>query len=205
MRRALAALGLVLLALLAQPGGAEVPPEPGLMWNRTGLPAVFPLLVKSPEGQDYVLTLLDAQTGEEALAAYVKGGAFFRVLVPPGRYRLRFAPQDGGGAAELPEPLTFRIQGYARKGGHIVDLTGGELRTVPVAVCQWAAAAPRGLVFPEFETDWGEVSREDRWSAPWGMRLRSWRERPEGAEVFDDLSPYYSGPLRFELRSRLCR
>lgn len=37
------------------------------------------------------MTLLDAETGEAALAAYIRGGAFFRVLVPPGACRLLFA------------------------------------------------------------------------------------------------------------------
>ena len=72
-------------------GGADTvaTPPAGLMWNRTGLPAVFPLQVKTPPGQDHVLTLIDADTGTDALAAYIKGGAFFKVLVPPGTYRFK--------------------------------------------------------------------------------------------------------------------
>jgi len=51
-------------------------PRPGLMWNRTGLPAVFPLQVKTRPGQNYVLLLSDEQTDADALAAYITGGAF---------------------------------------------------------------------------------------------------------------------------------
>ncbi|WP_350153223.1 hypothetical protein [Roseovarius sp.] len=113
-------------------------PPAGLLWNRTGLPAVFPLQVKTPPGPDYHLTLIDTQTGEAALAAYIKGGAFFRVLVPPGTFRLRFATgkawqgEDvlfGEGDAtyrfDLRRPLTFETRGLATKAGHIVTLTPG--------------------------------------------------------------------------------
>lgn len=105
------------------------------MWNRTGLPAVFPLQIKTPPGQDYVVTLLDAESGEAALAGYVKGGAFFKVLVPPGVFRLRFATGEvwqgekalfGPGHAtrvfELQTALTFETRGLGVKAGHVVDV-----------------------------------------------------------------------------------
>jgi len=119
-------------------GGADTvaTPPAGLMWNRTGLPAVFPLQVKTPPGQDHVLTLIDADTGTDALAAYIKGGAFFKVLVPPGTYRLTFAFGDvwhgredlfgpGGDTRvfELRRPLTFETRGLGVKAGHVVDLS----------------------------------------------------------------------------------
>lgn len=112
---------------------ADKRPE-GLLWNRTGLPAVFPLQVKTPPGRDYLLTLRDAQTGAPALAAYIRGGAFFRVLVPPGSYRLHFATgdrwqgiDDGFGPTrtkvfDLPRPLLFETRGRGHKAGHIVTL-----------------------------------------------------------------------------------
>lgn len=71
-------LGSILLMLgatVAQAGG-DVPRQ-GLMWNRTGLPAVFPLQVKTRPGQNYVLLLSDAQTNEDVLAAYISGVPFF--------------------------------------------------------------------------------------------------------------------------------
>ena len=138
----LAKLFLVLL-LCAAPAFASAgredaegtPQAAGLMWNRTGLPAVFPLQVKTPAGQDYFLTLIDDETGEDALAAYIEGGAFFKVLVPPGVFRLSFAAGDiwqgeeelfGPGtdthAFELKKPLTFRVRGLGTKAGHLVSL-----------------------------------------------------------------------------------
>lgn len=121
-------------------------PRPGLMWNRTGLPAVFPLQVKTPPGANYYLTLQDADTGEAALAAFIRGGAFFKVLVPPGTYTLRFASgqvwrdEDAlfgpGGKTrifDMPGPLTFRTRGHSTKAGHIVTINAnaeGELASV---------------------------------------------------------------------------
>ena len=125
----LAKLFLVLLFLVAPAlAGSEKDDatrtlqSAGLMWNRTGLPAVFPLQIKTPAGQDYFLTLIDNETGEDALAAYITGGAFFKVLVPPGIFRLSFATGDtwegeeglfGPGAEtqlfKLRGPLIFKI------------------------------------------------------------------------------------------------
>jgi hypothetical protein len=42
----------------ATAGNIDAPWAPqtsGLMWNRTGLPAAFPLQIKTPDGQDYFL------------------------------------------------------------------------------------------------------------------------------------------------------
>ncbi|MBC7163794.1 MAG: hypothetical protein H5U15_02180 [Roseovarius sp.] len=129
----------LLCALPAVAPAAESAPLPkppvGLMWNRSGLPAVFPLVVKTAPGQDYVLTLIDIETDEAVLAAYIEGGAFFRVLVPPGTFRLRFAtgliwrgeeelfgPGDSTEVFELDPPLTFETRGLGTKAGHIIDL-----------------------------------------------------------------------------------
>lgn len=113
-----------------------VPVKPGLMWNRTGLPAVFPLRVKTAPGANYYLELSDDETGTPALAAYIEGGTFFRVLVPPGRFNLRFATGDvwrgeahlfGEGSQtqliDLSHPLEFGVKGIGTKSGHSVDLT----------------------------------------------------------------------------------
>lgn len=138
------ALALVLLSWLAPPGLAYTdkahpvsgPHTTGLMWNRTGLPAVFPLQVKSQLGRDYFLTLINNETGEDALAAYIEGGSFFKVLVPPGEFRVSFAAGlvwrgeeelFGSGTLthvfELENPLTFEIRNPGIKAGHIVDLS----------------------------------------------------------------------------------
>ncbi|WP_323779289.1 hypothetical protein [Leisingera sp.] len=130
---------LACLALFALAAGAAAEgdrPRSGLMWNRTGLPAVFPLQVKSPPGADYFLVLSREDSGEEALAAYFKGGAFFKVLVPPGRYVLHFASGTGWQGEgrlfgpdtrvfKLPEVLEFAIRGAGIKGGHKITLTRG--------------------------------------------------------------------------------
>lgn len=123
--------GLLGLAAMAQ---AADRPGPGLMWNRSGLPLVFPLEVRTEAGDDYYLTLTDAATGAPALAAFFEGGAFFRVLAPPGTYELNLATgetwQDEAALfgdttrrIGLPAPLTFEILDAATKGGHLVDLT----------------------------------------------------------------------------------
>ncbi|MFD2739113.1 hypothetical protein ACFSUD_06010 [Sulfitobacter aestuarii] len=127
---------LVCLSLTMVAASGEESPRPGLMWNRTGLPLVFPLQVKTPSGKDYFLTLIDAQSGDEALGAYIEGGEYFRILVPPGTFTLRFAAGEtwqgeeelfGPGpltrSFEMPRPLTFEIRDFATKRGHLVDIT----------------------------------------------------------------------------------
>lgn len=162
----------VLPALESAADGAagDGAPGPGLMWNRTGLPAVFPLLVKTPPGQDHLLTLIAAESGQAALAAYIRGGEFFRVLVPPGTYRLRFASGEvwhgeealfGPGPktriVEMPEPLTFETRGLGIKAGHVVTLHAprpGEVvaaRSKDHLICQSfrpGFAAPRHPLSP---------------------------------------------------------
>lgn len=149
-----AALLLMLCTAMAQ--AQDSGPRQGLMWNRTGLPAVFPLQVKTRPGQNYVLLLSDAQTDADVLAAYITGGAFFRVLVPPGTFRVRFASGitwQGKEAMfgrhgqtkviELPEALTFEVIGLRRKAGHLIDLTtldAGDLaqaETHALQICQY--------------------------------------------------------------------
>ncbi|QDY71238.1 hypothetical protein [Qingshengfaniella alkalisoli] len=110
-------------------------PRTGLMWNRSGLPAAFPLQVKTPSGQNYFLVLRDAENDRQALAAYINGGEFFKVLVPPGRFTLQFAigqewqgedtlfgPDAQTRFVELGPPLTFKTRGIGTKAGHIVEI-----------------------------------------------------------------------------------
>lgn len=134
----MAALTLMVLASYPAPSAAaDAKDQPvGLMWNRTGLPAVFPLQVKTSAGRDYVVTLYDAETGEAALAAFIKGGVFFRALVPPGVFSVSFATGEtwqgeeelfGLGAETqvftLAQPLTFEVRGVGIKAGHVVDIS----------------------------------------------------------------------------------
>lgn len=122
----------LLLATLGEARGEEKPQ--GFMWNKTGLPLVFPLQVKSLAGQDYFMILKNVEDETPALAAYVRGGVFFRVLVPPGIFKIDFAAGEVWQNEEalfgpdatlfftLPDPLTFAVLDESTKGGHIIDL-----------------------------------------------------------------------------------
>lgn len=156
MRRAI----LALLICLSLPLAALAEERPrGLLWSATPLPRTFPLQVKSTPGTDYLLTLRDAETGAGVLAAYVRGGSFFRVLVPPGRFRVDLAagrPDDwrdevarfGPGTEDLrlDAVLEFRVIGTARRAGHILDLRGpARLVAVPFDLCERLALDPDSL------------------------------------------------------------
>ena len=148
-------LGWLLLALPLWAGDA---PRHGLMWNRTGLPLTFPLVIRTDPGQDYHVLLRHAQDGAPALAAFIEGGRFFRVLAPPGTYRVEishgtdwqdetrlFGPQTE--LITLAEPLTFAVRNYATRGGHLIDLRWMQsqevsLRTRPVKLCQSLVLQP---------------------------------------------------------------
>ncbi|MFX0541262.1 hypothetical protein ACEWPM_005960 [Roseovarius sp. S4756] len=193
------------------------------MWNRSGLPAVFPLQVKTPPGQDYFLTLIDASTDSPALAAYIEGGTFFKVLVPPGIFRVKFAAGDkwqgeddlfGPGAQtqifELRDPLTFETRGYDTKAGHLVDLVGApqgeivEARVKDQLICQSVR-----LDFPTSIYEGLEVGRawevdppEDVWAH--GSRVTG---RPLGffekLRYPEDLPPY-TEMQGLDVQSRYC-
>lgn len=173
----------VLLVLVAQGAWAESSgPRPGLMWNRTGLPAVFPLQVKTRVGQDYVLLLSDAQTGADVLAAYIEGGQFFRVLVPPGTFMVRFASGvtwQGEDAMfgrhgetqviKMPEPLTFEVVGLRVKAGHLIDIRDvspgetAQLTHGPVRICQRVRLLPDAwAVFGTYQWGYPRTSHPQR-------------------------------------------
>lgn len=160
--------------LMAAPALAELRPQ-GLMWNRTGLPAIFPFQLRSDPGEDYYIVLTRADTGAPALAAYASGGAVFRVLVPPGDYRVSIAVGVGwrGETAlfgpktrhiRLETPLHFGAEGRARRVGNLIDLRretlgagGGRISTV--GLCRGADAPEvvatglkRGVVPPPPKT-----------------------------------------------------
>lgn len=123
---------LIALTMLTAPALAEDRPRAGLMWNQSGLPATLPLQIRTFPGKDYVLYLIDPDTDGAVMAGYIRGGQFFRLLVPPGTWHLRFAYgdewQDEAGLfgdnsewTELDEPLDFRASA-ARRHGHVVTL-----------------------------------------------------------------------------------
>lgn len=150
-----AVLILLIMAGSAHSASENISKPPhGLMWNRTGLPSVFPLQVKTAQDSDYVMVLSDPDTETDVLAAFIEGGEFFRVLVPPGSYNVRFS--SGGDwrgddamfwegetrLIEMPDTLTFEVRGLRTKGGHLIDLTQvkgsdlADLRVMPELICQ---------------------------------------------------------------------
>ncbi|QUJ76548.1 hypothetical protein KDD17_00205 [Sulfitobacter albidus] len=171
-------LGLMLV-IWAQVAVAQTPAH-GLMWRDSPLPAVFPLQVKSAPGTRYYLSLTEQGSTRPALAAFIEGGRFFRVLVPPGTYavalyrgsewrgeRALFGPKTV--RIEVP-PLTFATKGLRVKSGHLLDLTALDTlaQAGPLAFCQTLALVEE----------------------PAPPRLRDW-ERPVP-------------PARVRVRQRLC-
>lgn len=194
----------------------------GLMWNRTGLPAVFPLQVKTPPDQDYFLTLIDEETGDDAFAAYIKGGAFFKVLVPPGVFRLKFAagdvwqgeedlfgPDENTRVFELRKPLTFETRGLAVKAGHIVNLLErrpsqiSEVTLKDQLICQ---SFRRSFAYKK---EWSRDFLHQRWiltrSKRAGVTDRGlFDEQHRPGENYQSFTKLRYDQLRYDLRSRYC-
>lgn len=144
----------LLLLALATPLAAETRPA-GLMWNRSSLPLTLPLQVQSDPGADLYLEVSVPETGQAVLGAYVRGGDFFRVLVPPGRWALTFARGTGwqgeealfGATTEviaIEPPLTFAAEA-ARKPGFLIDLRGGAAALRGIGLCQGMVLDPASL------------------------------------------------------------
>ncbi|MCE5974229.1 hypothetical protein LZA78_12110 [Sinirhodobacter sp. WL0062] len=145
---------MVALALSPVAIQAEEARPQGLLWSETDLPRTFPLVVKTAPGGDYLLVLRDLANGQDVLGAYIRGGEFFRVLVPPGSYSLQFAAgiEWQGEQALFGErtrrfvldpPLRFGVEGVGRKQGNVVDLRDlGDVSTKPIALCQRFALNP---------------------------------------------------------------
>lgn len=142
---------LLLMIALALPAWADDHPRAGLMWNRSGLPATLPLVVRTMPGQDHVVFLAPANGGDPVMAGYIHGGSFFRLLVPPGTWTVRFAHgrewqgEDAlfGPGTEwttVEKPMTFGAS-IARKHGYIIRLIEreGRIQVVsagPLDLCQ---------------------------------------------------------------------
>ncbi|WP_299839194.1 hypothetical protein [uncultured Paracoccus sp.] len=144
----------LLTALAASPAMTAERPVAGLMWNRSGLPATLPLQLHSEAGLDHVVMLTPPGGDAPVLAAYIRGGDFFRVLVPPGDWQIGIASGadwQGGealfGAAtqwtSLPEPLHFGVSDGSRREGHVLWLgqEGDQVaitETAPQTICELA-------------------------------------------------------------------
>lgn len=218
-------LFVLFACLLPMGAAAEIadaplaPTQSGLIWNRTGLPAVFPLQVKTPAGQDHFLTLIDEETGVEALAAYIVGGSFFKVLVPPGTFTLQFSfgdtwqgeerlfgSGDKSGSFELHPPLTFKLRGGGTKAGHLVDLTEmqGDQPSKATVKAQSICQVSRTEISPPFEARYPHASRilTDDGTLDQRSYLAEERSPDVGRHPRRERRsvPYY----RFEVRSRYC-
>ena len=185
-------LGTAVWVLMAVGAMAEqaAPAKHGLMWHRSGLPAVFPLQVTTLGPQDYYVTLTDVKTDKVVLAAYIEGGRFFRVRVPPGTFEVRFAygnvwqgeadlfgPGNKTTVYDVPRPLTFNVRNFNTKAGHLLDLRdlspGQEARVAPqdMDLCQ-------GLRLVKVEEDDERGSEFMTWYVPpapafrWEVRVR---------------------------------
>lgn len=185
----------LLLALtfgtLAPPAAAETRPQ-GLLWNRSGLAATLPLQVKTNDGSDHLLQLVDAETAQAVLAAYIRGGQFFRVLVPPGHFLVLFATgtdwqseatQFGPDTERvlLTPPLSFRAT-VSQKNGYLIDLRDpAEITLRDFAICQRSVLEPQSL--------------RDRYPAP---RHPFWRDETRR------LSDLEFTLRRYEVQSRVC-
>jgi len=184
----------------------------GLLWNRTGLPLVFPLQVATADGVDLRLTLIDAETGAPALAAAIEGGRFFRVLTPPGAYLVHLGrPQGDAEGLALFGPLRFAVRDHDRKGGYRVDLTrlmiDGAITIAPFDLCQGVGIER----LPRPQAPFDDVEGYARRIPPEG----SLGTHPDA--VFDperlsnqtapsrptEYAPYLSTP-RFAVRNRPC-
>ncbi len=169
---------VLVLALPALSAFAEERPQ-GLLWNRSGLPATIPLHIKTKIGADHILLLHDTSTGEAVLAAYIRGGAFFRVLVPPGRFDLSFGSgeiwrgeADGFGPETqwfVLEPALEFQSSAARREGHLIDLR--DITQVAIrgfADCQRWELDPDSLRLPklEYPTPHDRPQRSESWQAP---------------------------------------
>lgn len=210
----------LLLIVFAFPIRAD-DPEHGLLWNKTGLPAIFPLQVKTGAGVDTQVTLVDAAEGTDALSAFIEGGRFFQVLVPPGTYVLEFVQWDGSrpevSHAEPPPSrsfvldrvLTFEVRDGSVKAGHVVDLTDLEtgIMLADRFVCQRYRVDRPSRPLPPFDDTTGYATRLlERGEIAKFPNRRSPEGLAEGVTrpvIETDFAPYFSRP-EFKLRANPC-
>lgn len=127
---------------------APVHIAPGIVWIRSGMPRVAPFRVVTPEGRDYFVKLVDATSGRDVVALFVRGGQPLDVDVPLGNYRMRYASgaqwrgeRQYFGPGEMTQfseaATTFRFFETATAyEGHVVELikqVGGNMATRDVS------------------------------------------------------------------------
>lgn len=206
-------VSFVILLCLATPGMAGERPK-GLLWNRSGLAATLPLQVRTDPEADYLVRLRDVETEQIVLAAYIRGGEFFRVLVPPGQYDVLFASGEtwrGEDALFGPEtqsfilddPLSFGAT-VSRKHGHSIDLraeTGIAVRDF--ALCQRFALDFNSLLRPGIPAGKPRGGSRDPAGSPFGDP--PYRAGQQHARPYPDRSraPGLETP-RYDLQSQVC-
>lgn len=215
---------LLTLVFLTMAGSADERPQ-GLLWNRSGLAATLPLQVRTAAGADYLLRLRDVETGQFVLAAYIRGGDFFRVLVPPGWYELLFAFGTNWQGEHalfgpdtqslvLDQPLRFGAT-VTRKHGHLIDLSvRTEIAVRSFALCQLLSTRLESLrsPFPPVGNPlWSPYYPVGRLRGhplrPGGLPPRDPRFRADklNAGPYRELfvTPGFVAP-RYDLQSRVC-
>jgi hypothetical protein len=124
----------------------------GVMWNATGRRAQAPFEIVTSSGADYYLKLIDANTGKDAVAVYVKGGVPLEVEVPLGNYYVRYAsgetwrgesflfgPNDATRYNQADEIFRFAVSG-GYINGYTIELirqSGGNLSTRAIDASQF--------------------------------------------------------------------
>jgi hypothetical protein len=63
---------------------------PGILWNKSGRRGEAPFEIRSRAGTNYILKLVDAHTGNDAVAILVRGGSTVEVDIPIGTYNLKW-------------------------------------------------------------------------------------------------------------------
>jgi len=132
---------------VAAPSAALFPEavSPGVLYDDTGAEAVAPLTIVTNPGEDYYVKLVYEATNTAAIGIYVQGGVSNEVLIPLGRYEMRYAAGTTWyGLTDLFGPdtvyakaldiLDFRIEN-GQYSGYTVELIlqeGGNLDTQPV-------------------------------------------------------------------------
>ena len=206
---------LVLLFLLALPvpALAEDRPRAGLLWNRSGLPATFPLVVRSSQGTDHVLYVTDPEDRAPVMAGYIRGGEVFRLLLPPGEWRLRFASgRDWQGGDRLFGPATawtemqdnvdLKVLGIDRRRAYVITLDDGDGATV-IAEAREAAECQL-VLWDSYNREWPDdfpgTSDRDR-----GLLERQPDEPREAARYGDRVRPKLRYVERdYDFYRRLC-
>ena len=70
-------------------------PPSGQVIKKNGLSLVAPFEINTSAGQNYLVKLVDANTKQDAIMVFVRGGDTVKVKAPLGTYILRYASGDG--------------------------------------------------------------------------------------------------------------